>query len=48
MSDLLQTFTRMNAQCEALTKFYCFDPKKYDMETFFGDLNKFKEQYEVP
>jgi hypothetical protein len=37
----------MNTQWEALTAFYCFDAKKYDMETFFGDLNLFKEQYEV-
>lgn len=30
----------------AITKFYCFDPKKYTMEQFFGDLKAFKEQYE--
>lgn len=32
---------------ESLRKYYSFDPKKYSMEAFFGDLKSFKEQYEV-
>lgn len=37
----------MNAKWESLRKYYSFDSKKYNMETFFSDLKLFKEDYEV-
>ncbi|KAM3724825.1 Protein diaphanous [Dirofilaria immitis] len=39
-------YNTMNAKWESLRKYYSFDPKKYNMEAFFGDLKLFKEDYE--
>lgn len=45
--DVVETLhNKMKNDWMAITKFYCFDPKKYTMEQFFGDLKAFKEQYE--
>lgn len=30
-----------------LGKFYVFDPKKYTMDEFFGDIKAFKEKFYV-
>uniref|UniRef100_A0A0N5A981 GBD/FH3 domain-containing protein n=1 Tax=Syphacia muris TaxID=451379 RepID=A0A0N5A981_9BILA len=39
-------FTTMNAKWESMEKYFCFDKKKYNMETFFADMRLFREQYE--
>ncbi|KAL4002095.1 hypothetical protein ACH3XW_2060 [Acanthocheilonema viteae] len=39
-------YNTMNTKWESLRKYYSFDSKKYNMETFFGDLKLFKEDYE--
>ncbi|VDM07494.1 unnamed protein product [Wuchereria bancrofti] len=39
-------YNTMNAKWESLRKYYSFDPKKCNMETFFNDLKLFKEDYE--
>ncbi|KAK0417005.1 hypothetical protein QR680_012789 [Steinernema hermaphroditum] len=37
----------MIAKWTCLSKFYSFDPAKYKMEAFFGDMKTFKDQYEA-
>ncbi|VDK71126.1 unnamed protein product [Litomosoides sigmodontis] len=39
-------YNTMNTKWESLRKYYSFDSKKYNMETFFSDLKLFKEDYE--
>ncbi|TKR77838.1 hypothetical protein L596_018740 [Steinernema carpocapsae] len=38
---------KMKLKFEALSKYYSFDPKKYKMESFFGDMKTFKDHYEA-
>ncbi|KHN84802.1 Protein diaphanous -like protein 1 [Toxocara canis] len=36
----------MNSKWDSLRRYYAFDPKKYSMDAFFGDMKTFKEHYE--
>ena len=40
-------FNNMKNEWENITKYFAFDPKKYQMEQFFADMKTFKDQYEV-
>lgn len=46
--DLLDNMEKnMRTKYEELGTYFTFDPKKYGSDEMFGDLLKFKEQYEV-
>lgn len=37
----------MEKQYEDLAKYFVFDPKKMTAEEFFGDLNNFRNMFQV-
>ena len=38
---------KMNQLFKETAKYFAFDPKKYNMEEFFGDVKTFCEQFTV-
>ena len=40
-------FKKMTSLFASTAKYFTFDPKKYTMEEFFGDLKTFIKQYHV-
>ena len=38
---------KMSSLFEDIAKYYTFDPKKYTMEEFFGDIKTFIDQFQV-
>lgn len=40
-------YNKMNSLFEDMSKYYCFDKKKYNMEDFFGDIKIFQDSFKV-
>ena len=40
-------FKRMSTLFSDMAKYYAFDPKKYTLDEFMGDIKKFIEQFKV-
>lgn len=38
---------KMSSLFQSVSKYYAFDPKKYTMEEFFGDIKTFLSQFKV-
>uniref|UniRef100_K1QG47 Diaphanous-like protein 2 n=1 Tax=Magallana gigas TaxID=29159 RepID=K1QG47_MAGGI len=38
-------YNKMNSLFEDMSKYYCFDKKKYNMEDFFGDIKIFQDSF---
>jgi len=38
---------KMMSLFQQTAKYYCFDPKKYTMEDFFGDIKAFMDNFNV-
>ena len=38
---------KMSSLYQDIAKYYSFDPKKYNLEDFFGDLKDFFNQFKV-
>ncbi|TKR86706.1 hypothetical protein L596_011239 [Steinernema carpocapsae] len=46
--EIVESMTaKMKSKFEAISKYYSFDPKKYKMGSFFGDIKTFKDHYEM-
>ncbi|XP_053399361.1 protein diaphanous homolog 2-like isoform X3 [Mercenaria mercenaria] len=44
--EVLNTmYKQLDSQYKSLGKFYAFDPNKYSMEEFFGDIKLFKDEF---
>lgn len=40
-------YKKMTSLYEDMSKYYCFDKKKYGMEDFFGDIKIFQDSFKV-
>ena len=40
-------FKKMTSLFRDIAKYFCFDPKKYGMDEFFGDIKTFIDSFNV-